>query len=327
MTKNSSCPDCNGSLNRRGFLQTVGSAALVGVAAPHLIGTQSVWSAPTATSPAETAVLRFYKSLSDEQRKTIVLPFDHELRRRINANWHVTKPVLDDDFYTKEQRAIVDEIVRNVTSADGYGRIQKQTEEDSGGIGAYSVAIFGEPGSGKFEWELTGRHLTLRADGNSVDQAAFGGPLIYGHGVEEATKNLFYYQTKQVNEVFGALDTKQREKALVKAAPTESDVDLQGEKGKFPGISLKDFSADQKKLVEATLKTLLAPYREADVEEVFAILKASGGIDSLNLAFYQEGDLANDQVWDIWRVEGPAFVWHFRGAPHVHAYINIAGKA
>jgi hypothetical protein len=26
-------------------------------------------------------------------------------------------------------------------------------------------------------------------------------------------------------------------------------------------------------------------------------------------------------------VEGPSFVWHFRGAPHVHAYINIATKA
>ena len=320
------CADCESSLDRRRFLQTVGSAALVGVAAPAFVGTQSAWSAPTPSSPAETAVLRFYKSLSEEQRKTIALPFDHELRRRINANWHVTKPVLDDDFFTKEQRATVDEIVRGVTSGDGYGRIQKQMEDDSGGLGGYSVAIFGEPGAGNFEFELTGRHLTLRADGDSVDQAAFGGPLIYGHGVEEATKNLFYYQTKQVNEVFGALEGKQREQALVAAAPTESAVDLQGDQGKFPGIAVKELKADQKKLVEGTLKTLLAPYRDADVDEVFAILKASGGVDSLHLAFYQEDDLGSDKVWDIWRVEGPAFVWHFRGAPHVHAYINIAGK-
>jgi len=45
--------------------------------------------------------------------------------------------------------------------------------DDSGGIEDYSVAIFGTPGSDKFQWELTGRHLTLRADGNSVDKAAF----------------------------------------------------------------------------------------------------------------------------------------------------------
>jgi hypothetical protein len=75
--------------------------------------------------------------------------------------------------------------------------------------------------------------------------------------------------------------------------------------------------------VEQTLKVLLAPYRADDVDEVYSILKTTGGFDQLHLAFYQEGDLQNDRVWDIWRVEGPSFVWHFRGAPHVHAYINI----
>ena len=41
------------------------------------------------------------------------------------------------------------------------------------------------------------------------------------------------------------------------------------------------------------------------------------------MAFYQDGDLQSDKEWDIWRIEGPGMVWHFRGAPHVHAYINI----
>jgi hypothetical protein len=44
------------------------------------------------------------------------------------------------------------------------------------------------------------------------------------------------------------------------------------------------------------------------------------------MAFYEQGDLEGDKVWDIWRLEGPSFVWHFRGAPHVHAYINIAQR-
>ena len=85
-------------------------------------------------------------------------------------------------------------------------------------------------------------------------------------------------------------------------------------------------SADQKQLVETTLKVLLAPYRQEDVDEALAIMKSGGGLDKLNLAFYQQDDLQNDKVWDIWRVEGPSFVWHFRGAPHVHAYINIGVK-
>lgn len=320
------CPDCDVSLDRRSFIRTVGSAALVGAAAPALLGGRLTLAAPSPKSTAETVVGQFYNSLSDEQKKTIVFPFEHELRKKINANWHVTKPTIDDDFYSTGQRELIDQIIRNVTTADGYERIKRQTADDSGGLGGYSVAVFGTPGSGKFEWELTGRHLTLRADGDSVDKAAFGGPIIYGHGEETPSKNLFLYQTKKVNEVFHALDAPQAAKALVSKAPKEDAVAIQGEGGAFPGIAVSQLKADQKALVESTLKVLLAPYRQEDVDEVFEILKTSGGVDKLHLAFYQEGDLLDDKTWDIWRVEGPAFVWHFRGAPHVHAYINIGMK-
>ena len=248
--------------------------------------------------------------------------FDNELRQRINANWHVTKPKIGSDFFNKGQQAIISEIVKGLTSEEGYERLKKQMDEDAGGLDEFSVAMFGEPG-GAFEWELTGRHLTLRADGNSVDKAAFGGPIIYGHGEETAKDNIYHYQTKQVNEVFKALDAKQAEKALVAKAPAEAAVTLQGEKGTFPGIAVSELSADQKQLVTKTVQMLLAPYRQEDVDEAMELVKASGGLDKLHMAFYQQGDLGNDKVWDIWRVEGPSFVWHFRGAPHVHAYINI----
>jgi hypothetical protein len=307
-------------------MRTVGSAALVGAAAPALLSSRLAQAAPTPKSTAETAVARFYASLSEDQKKIIAFPFDHELRKKISANWHVTKPEIDDDFYSKEQRAMIDEIIRGVTTEDGYQRIIRQTQDDAGGIGAYAVAVFGTPGSGKFEWELTGRHLTLRADGDSVDQAAFGGPIIYGHGEAQPTNNLFHYQTTQANEVFRALDPKQAEKALVLKAPKEDAVALQGAGGAFPGIPVGELSPDQKQLVEKTLKVILAPYRKEDVDEVFEILKAGGGIDKLHMAFYQQEDLAEDKEWDIWRVEGPSVVWHFRGAPHVHAYINIGVK-
>ncbi len=320
---NRTCSDCDQPFDRRSFIQRAGTAALTGLVVPSLLAGRSLRAAPTFQSAAETAVGHFYTSLSDAQKKEIVLPFDHELRGRISANWHITKPKIQDDFFTEPQRVLIEDIMRKVTSEDGFERLKKQTEDDSGGIGDYSVAVFGAPGSGKFEFELTGRHLTLRADGNSVDKAAFGGPIIYGHGEEDPKENLFNYQTKQVNEVFKALDAKQAAKALLQKAPAESAVKIQGDGGAFPGIAISELSPDQKGLVESTLKVLFAPYRKDDVDEVFEILKASGGIDKLHLAFYQQEDLGDDKVWDIWRVEGPAFVWHFRGAPHVHAYINI----
>ena len=271
-----------------------------------------------------TAVREFYNSLNERQLLTICFPFNHQLRQRINANWNITNPLIGDDFYTDKQRAMINEILRNITSEDGYERLVRQMDDDNGGVESYSVAIFGEPGRSKFEWEMTGRHLTLRADGDRVDKTAFGGPLIYGHGEESPADNMYHYQTKRANEVFQALDNKQRQQALLQRVPRESAVSIQGANGVFPGIAVGDLSQDQKQLVEETLKVLLAPYREEDVEEVMAILQASGGVDKLHMAFYQQGDLNGDQVWDMWRVEGPSFVWHFRGSPHVHAYINIS---
>ncbi|GIX04326.1 MAG: hypothetical protein KatS3mg114_0195 [Planctomycetaceae bacterium] len=322
------CPDCqaDASLDRRRFLTTVGTTALSAFVVPQVLN-RVAYAAPSPQSAAETTVARFYQSLTPEQRRVIVLPFEHELRHKINANWHVTKPTIGEDFYTSAQRQMIREILQHTTSPDGFERILKQLEDDSGGLEFYSVGIFGTPGAGKFEFMITGRHLTLRADGDSVEHAAFGGPIVYGHGAETPKENLFYYQTQQVNEVFKALDGRQRERALLDKAPRETDVALQGPRGAFAGIPLRELSADQKVLVEQTLKVLLAPYRQEDVDEVMAILRESGGLDHLHLAFYRQDDLEKDQVWDIWRVEGPNFVWHFRGAPHVHAYINIGVKS
>ncbi|HIF00837.1 MAG TPA: DUF3500 domain-containing protein [Planctomycetes bacterium] len=316
----------NGTLSRRAFVQAVGgTAALAALGGSSL--NAALFAGPTPTSAAETAVTEFYKTLSEKQRRQIVFSFNHELRSRINANWHITKPEIGQDFYTDKQRTLIDQVVRGMTSEDGYERIKRQMDDDAGGIEQFSVAVFGEPGEGDFEFELTGRHLTMRADGNSVDKAAFGGPIIYGHGEEEVADNMYYGQTKQTNEVFKSLDAGQAKKALItKAPPKENAVQIQGDGGKFAGIAVSELKDDQKQLVEKTLGVLLAPYRQEDRDEVMEIVKESGGVDKLHMAFYKKGDLESDKVWDMWRVEGPAFVWHFRGAPHVHAYINIGHR-
>lgn len=321
------CPDCDSPITRRSFVQTVGTSALfAGVYATT--GYKTASAAPTADSAAETTVGRFYDSLSETQRKEICFGFNHKKRSELDANWQITKPRIGDDFYTDAQRKLIDDIIRNVASEDGYERFSRQMASDiKGGVNAYSVAVFGKPGTGEFQWELTGRHLTLRADGDSVKNMAFGGPIVYGHGASDPAKNLFHYQTKQANQVFQALDPKQAKQALLESAPIEYEVDIQGDGGKFPGIAVGELSSDQQQLVEDTIKVMLAPYRSEDVAEVMEILKNNGGLKKLHLAFYKEDDLKNDQVWDIWRVEGPAFAWHFRGAPHVHTYVNIGVKA
>jgi hypothetical protein len=72
------------------------------------------------------------------------------------------------------------------------------------------------------------------------------------------------------------------------------------------------------------LGTRLEMFRNEDRDEAQACLAARGGLNVCRLAYYADGDIGDDRVWDNWRLEGPAFVWHYRGDPHVHVWVNIA---
>ena len=317
-------------LSRRDFMVKVSTVAASSL--PVGAGLSRFSEAvPTLKSAAESIVQSLYNSLTEPQKSVLLLPWSDSRRTRINANWKVTEPGIGSDFYTNEQRHLIDQILRSVTSPDGYERLIRQMKEDWGGIGRYAMAIFQDPGSDKFLWEMTGRHLTLRADGNSLSNTAFGGPIVYGHGAGDSQVglpgNVYYYQLEKANQVFQALDGKQRQKALLAKAPLETEVPIQGPGASFSGIAASELSPDQRKLVEETMQVLLAPFREEDVKETMSLLKAGGGLDKLHLAFYQSANLGDDQEWEIWRLEAPTLVWHFRGSPHVHTYVNIGKKA
>ena len=310
-------------------------AAAVSGAAP-LAG----WTAEAKRDPleSETLVETLYRSLSDEQRKKVVVPWDDPLRSRVENNWHIL-PQRVGDFFTREQQAMIREIFLKLHSDEYRDQVWEAFLHDNGGkglttpdqvFGTASVAIFGAPGRDKFELVLTGRHCTRRCDGNSVAGAAFGGPIFYGHAARsfhedpDHPDNAYWFQARRANEVFAMLDGKQREQALCKAGRPErgsKTVELKGASEDLEGVRLGDLSADQKEHVRKVLADLLKPFREADREESMKMVEPQ--FDELRLAFFQKGDIGNDQVWDNWQIEGPHMVWYFRGAPHVHTWVNI----
>ena len=52
-------------------------------------------------------------------------------------------------------------------------------------------------------------------------------------------------------------------------------------------------------------------------------LVTKNGFDNLHMAFFKQGDIGEDGVWDVWQLEGPAMVWYFRGEPHVHTWVHV----
>ena len=241
------------------------------------------------------------------------------LRTRVANNWNVTKPTIGSDFYTSDQQAMIKHIFESIIQPEWHRNIYKQLEDDAQGYGEHqSIALFGKPGE-KFEMVMTGRHMTIRCDGNSAEHVAFGGPIFYGHAAQGFNEkpdhpgNVFWPQAIAANKVYEMLDGKQRKRAMVAQLPHEQAVAFQGTGGQFPGIPIADMSSDQKSLVQEVLQKLIEPYRQSDRDEALRCVKSQGGLDACSLAFYREGDLGNDGIWDCWRLEGPSLVWYYRG--------------
>ncbi len=320
------------AIDRRRFMQR----AAVASAAVGMFSSAASAAPAIADDSAEAAVKRLHESLSTEQRRQVCFAWDHVdekrglLRARVAANWHVTGPRVRSEFYTPAQQRLVREVFEGLVQRDWIARFDKQLRDDAEGFGDQSIAIFGAPGAGKFQFVITGRHITLRCDGGSAAELAFGGPIFYGHAASGFNEkvghpgNIFWHQAVAANTVFGMLDRKQQQVALLKRAPPENAVGFQGAQGKFPGIPVRALSADQRAHLEKVLQKLVEPYRQSDRDRVTGCLKAQGGLERCSLAFYEDGDLGNDHVWDIWRLEGPAFVWHFKGTPHVHTWVHVA---
>jgi hypothetical protein len=329
---------------RRDFLRRSAATALALTGAP-------LWAVPldeaetskkrgsteTAAKP-ESIVKLLFESLDEKQKKQMCFAWDYVdkkrglLRARLENNWKITKPNIQSGFYTRDQQAMIRSIFDGITNPDWHKRWDRQLKDDVGGFGRrQSIAIFGEPGSGKFEFVLASRHMTLRCDGDSADHVAFGGPILYAHSGERHYEkkhhpsNVFWHQALEANRLYTTLDGKQQQKALVlKGMPTEEKVAFRGPKGEFHGIPVADLSPDQKGELQRILKMMLDPFRKADRDEALKCLDVQGGLDKCHLAFFKEGDLGRDDVWDNWRLEGPAFVWYFRGKPHVHVWVNVA---
>jgi hypothetical protein len=316
-----------GEVPRREFLKTsaLATAAVAASAAPVRFEKGS----------SETLVSELYRTLNEEQKKVICFPFDHELRHKVDNNWFIT-PARVAKSFTPDQQAMIGEIFRKLHNPDFVAKVMQHLQEDAGGLGSYSVALFGEPGSGKFEFVLAGRHCTVRCDGDSTEGVAFGGPIFYGHAANNQFNekpdhpgNVYWYQAVRANEVFKALDGKQRKLALLDQPRPEQatrTVALKKPGEPLAGLPGSEMTRDQRELVEKVLADLLLPFRKADRDEAMRYIKAAGGVESLAMSFYKNYDIGNDGVWDVWQLESPNMVWYFRGSPHVHTWVNLRAK-
>jgi hypothetical protein len=321
--------------SRRDFLRSLGGTvalAALGSSAPRLLAVDAATAKP-APKPAESLIRELFQTLSADQKKQVVYPWDHGAKEQPSRTLTPNGPILGKRIgmnYTKPQQELVQRILRAILAGDeAYERISRKNKWDnSGSFEGCGAVIFGEPKDGeKYAWVFSGHHLTVRCDGNSEPGAAFGGPIYYGHSANgHSDQNVWNYQTQRVQAVYAALDEKQRKKALAPRPGVDREGGLKPNQPHH-GISYADLSRDQRALVEGVMRDLLGPFRKEDGDEVMQIIKANGGLEKIHLAFYGGEAAQGNQRWEFWRLEGPGFVWNYRVLPHVHCYVNILTRA
>ncbi len=326
-------------LDRRAFLRTVGgqTASVLALGAAGATLAEANPAAPASpgrtNQTAEALIRELYQSLTQEQRPRAVYPWNHGAENGQPAtrlgmyNQPIGRPI--GEVYSRVQQEMIERILRSISSnEDGFRQITRNgTFDRSRSLPGCGATLFGDPSNGgPFAWVFAGHHLTVRCDGNSEPHTAFGGPIYYGHSPHGySQRNIFYYQTRSVLNVFDSLSQAQRRQAVVIGSPGElaPSIRFRPSGQPHPGLAAAELTAEQRRLVETVMRDILSPFRREDTDEVMDIVRRNGGPERIHLAFYKERDL-EDSPYHFWRLEGPGFVWNYRVLPHVHTYVNIA---
>ena len=291
-----------------------------------------------AAKPAEGLVRELFATLTPDQKKAMVLPWDHGAEKGATPTrlkTHNAAPLgkrLGEQF-TQPQQDLIRATFKSILSGDeAFERITRHGKWDSSGsFEGNGVAIFGDPsGKDPFSWVFAGHHLTLRCDGNSQPNTAFGGPMYYGHAANgHSDTNVYNYQTKQVMSAFDMLNAEQRKLAVVVGNPGDGAGALKPQlvEKTAVGVGYAQLEESQQKLVTGVMRTLIDPFRKEDGDEVMQLIKKNGGMEQVRLAFYKEDAEKGNDRWDYWRLEGPGFVWNYRVLPHVHCFVNVVSQA
>jgi hypothetical protein len=339
------CPECEqpDSVGRRDFLMAAGGTAVT-LASLQFVPQVSLAQQPgrttaepaarAAAKPAEALIRELFSGLTAEQRGRVVMPWNHGAGpnavatrlKMYNAsiNQHNIGAV-----YTQAQKELNGRILRAISSdEEGYRRVTRNgTFDNSGSFDRCGAHIFGDPtGNQQFAWVFSGHHLTVRCDGNSEADTAFGGPMYYGHSPDGySQRNVWNYQTRAVESVWTALSEAQRRTATMATYvnPREQAGSVQFRANNHPGLAYRDMTADQKTLVQTVMRNLLNPFRAEDGDEVMELVRRNGGMDRIHLGFFKDANTEAGK-WNFWRLEGPGFVWNYRILDHVHCFVNIA---
>lgn len=318
-------------MNRRQLISAgAGIGALTAMAAAARYAVLSPPQRPDSTSIDELAA-QIHAELATSPGARACFDYDHPLRQVHNRGLWLGGLTVNAATLSWNARRALTTILREMLSEAAVQRLLSQFPSVFSGINFLQLLLFGTPGHGPWQMLLSGIHLNLRIGSLLHDGTAFGGPQVYGdqrgndrHGLPG---NVFRYQMQAAHDLITGLTPAVRGAIRIAQAPPQTCIAVQGRGGRFDGVPVADLPVRSRRQAQTVVGTMLDNYGAAAAAYAWECLHRNGGVDGLYFADYevdfQGGRHAGDNPSQIFRLEGPSAVFHFRGEPHVHAFVSV----
>jgi hypothetical protein len=294
----------------------------------HLGGVMAVFGAAVLLSKGEraagpdeaarAAAVKLFKSLSDEQKKLALKPFDDK-ERYVEMFPGNVRPGLPFDQLTPEQKALVEEIVKGMTSEYGAARcleVAKQTPDNR-----RYVNFFGNPLADKrFAWRLAQHHLTLIYAEFATDTPDEFGPILLGGN---PVKTLWDAEENILLELYASLSPEEVKAVQGKGGGTS------GQPIGTNGVRIGELKEKPRALARRLLEQRLAVF-SADRRKVLeGLIQKDGGADNLRFAVWGEPTRSHrDGGKYHWKIGGAIVLcdWQTQGPNHIHMTVRGRSK-
>jgi Protein of unknown function (DUF3500) len=292
------------------------SVFLVGAAA--LLGRAGRDTSPDEA--ARAAAVKLFQSLDAEQKKLTLKEFGDK-ERLVEQFPAVQRPGLPIAKLTAEQKAMVVDVVKAMTSAYGAERcleIAKETPEN-----LRFVNFFGEPGSDKaFAWRVASHHLTLLYAEFGKEKGDQFGPILLGGN---PAKKLWDEEEQTAIAFFAALSPDEAKQVQAKGAGSGSGSPI-GKAGVRIGDLGEKPGALARKLLQKRLDVLSADRQK----KMAAVIERDGGVANLRIAVWGEITKSHLDGGNYhWRIGSDTVVcdWQTVGKNHIHMTLRGRSKA
>ena len=268
---------------------------------------------------------QLYATLSDDQKKQAVLPYDSPERTRQVYEGGARAGVHIKDL-SPAQQALAMSMLTGFTSEYGKQKAiaiadqPSNTRDPTTGFGRYYLCFFGEPGEGKtYAWRIAEHHLTIVHIEIEKGEPASFGPILLGAN----PPTLWDDEEEKLLALYAAMTPDERAKSRHTGRGISSQMLKEGDDA---GVRVGDLNPSAKQAAQAMFDQRLSFYSDAIAARVKRIVDSHGGLDAMRIVYY--GDVArkcrDGGRWDF-KLAGKSFLCDYEGS-RAHIHLSIKGK-